>query len=552
MIAPLLGGVGLFLLGMWMMTDGLKLAAGNALRTVLGSATSSSWRGLLAGLLITAVVQSSSAVTVATIGFVNAGLLNLIQSVWVVFGANLGTTVTGWIVAGIGLKLDMTAVALPLLGIGMLVWLPAGERRRQAGLGQALAGFGAFFLGIGFLQEGFGMLTLDPRDFGAQLPRWLAVPAFVLIGAALTLFTQSSSAAIAIVLTASVSTGLPLELAAGAVIGTNVGTTSTAVFAVIGATPPARRVAAAHVIFNLLKAAIALLLFGWLLRSSEWIASHIVGGGQDMTLTLAVFNTTFNILGLIVVWPFTPRLVGWLGRRFRSVDEEIGRPHYLDATLTGVPDLAVRSLALEAARMAEIAVAIARARIGGPKAGWRDLRLRQEGLMRLGGELRSFIGKMNRERLPDEVAAAVPDIIRGVQHLEEVARVSGEIAATPAPPEAPEVAEDLNWMRQRTIECLSFAHFGEGEAGDEAALESLGEEVEARHQEIKAKLLRATAFGRVPVQTMEAALLHARQLRRCAEEALKARRRLGPWVRQVPRPEGGATVQGQPTVHESN
>lgn len=520
------------MLGMWMMTEGLKLAAGGALRTILHSATSSSWRGLLAGLLITAVVQSSSAVTVATIGFVNAGLLNLTQSIWVVFGANLGTTITGWIVAGIGIKLDMTTLALPLLGAGMLVWLLAGGRPRLTGLGQAAAGFGAFFLGIGFLQQGFGGLTLEPGLLGAGQPLWIALPASLLFGAALTIVTQSSSAAIAIVLTATAAAGLPLELAAGAVIGTNVGTTSTAVFAVIGATPPARRVAGAHVIFNLLKAAVALLLFGWLLRLSEWVAAQMVGDA-DTALALAVFNTLFNLVSLALVWPFTPRLVAWLGQRFLSIEEEIGRPRHLDATLTGVPDLAVRSLVLEAMRMAGIAWEIAQARIGGATADWRGLAQRQEGLMRLGRELRAFIGQMNRGALPDSVAAAIPDIIRGVQHLEEVARISGDIAAAPHPPSAPEVVEDVAWLRSKTVESLRLAHIGDGRALDDGALDQAGEEIEARYQDIKNRLLRAAALGRVSVQAMETALLNVRQLRQCAEESRKAARRLGPWVLEV-------------------
>ncbi|MEH0069503.1 Na/Pi symporter [Pannonibacter sp. Pt2-lr] len=156
MIALLLGGTGLFLAGMWMMTDGLKLAAGKALEGLLRSATGAPWRGVLAGIAVTAVVQSSSAVTVATIGFVNAGLLSLAQSVWVIFGTNIGTTMTGWLVATLGFKLDIVSLALPLLGAGMIIRVAAGSRGRLSGLGQAVAGFGAFFLGIGFLQQAFG------------------------------------------------------------------------------------------------------------------------------------------------------------------------------------------------------------------------------------------------------------------------------------------------------------------------------------------------------------------------------------------------------------
>lgn len=151
-IGMLLGGLGLFLLGMLLMTDGLKQAARPLLGRVLGWSTRTRWRGLLAGMLVTALVQSSSAVTVATIGFVNAGLLDLGQSLWVLFGANVGTTATGWLVVLIGFKIKIEVAALPPIGVGMGLRL-SGPQTRRAALGTALTGFGVLFLGIGFLQQ---------------------------------------------------------------------------------------------------------------------------------------------------------------------------------------------------------------------------------------------------------------------------------------------------------------------------------------------------------------------------------------------------------------
>ena len=150
----LVGGVGLFLLGMFLMTDGLKMAAGPALGRVLTSSTQTRMRGLFSGLLVTALVQSSGAVTVAAIGFVNAGLLTFGQSLWVLFGANVGTTMTGWLVALLGFSFKIEAAALPMIGIGMALRLSGPELRRGAA-GNALAGFGVLFLGIGFLQQAF-------------------------------------------------------------------------------------------------------------------------------------------------------------------------------------------------------------------------------------------------------------------------------------------------------------------------------------------------------------------------------------------------------------
>jgi phosphate:Na+ symporter len=157
LLGALLGGVGLFLLGMRLMTDGLKLSAGPALRHILGQWTLTPAHGLAAGVLVTALVQSSSAVTVATIAFVNAGLLSLAQSIGVIYGANLDTTMTSWLVALVGFRVDLRAVALPLIGIGVALRI-AGSRSRGAGLGDALAGFGLCFLGVEVLQGGFADL----------------------------------------------------------------------------------------------------------------------------------------------------------------------------------------------------------------------------------------------------------------------------------------------------------------------------------------------------------------------------------------------------------
>jgi phosphate:Na+ symporter len=149
-LANFVGGLGLFLVGMWLLTDGLKLAAGDAPRSILGYWTNSRLRGLLAGFFITGLVQSSSAVTVAAIGFANAGLLTLEQAVWVIFGSNVGTIMTGWIVALLGFKVDVNAFAVPLVGIGMIVNMTGGQSRRAA-IGQAVIGLGLLFMGIGEL-----------------------------------------------------------------------------------------------------------------------------------------------------------------------------------------------------------------------------------------------------------------------------------------------------------------------------------------------------------------------------------------------------------------
>ncbi|MGY6707998.1 MAG: Na/Pi cotransporter family protein [Rhizobiaceae bacterium] len=519
----ILGGIGLFLIGVSMMTEGLKSAAGGLLQRILASATSSPLRGLAAGIFITALVRSSSAVTVATIGFVNAGLLTLAPAVWVVFGTNIGTTTTAWLVVLAGTGFEAATMALPMVGIGMIMRLAASRRQRLAGLGQAIAGFGVFFLGIGFLQVGFDDVTPHLAALDLDAEAWLAVPAFVLLGFALTVVTQSSSAAIAIALTASAGGSVPLMLAAAAVIGTNIGTTSTAAFAAIGATAPARRVAAAHIIFNVLTAVIALLLLPWLVAASEIVAGW-AWGDTSITLTLAVFHTIFNCLGVLAIAGVARLLIDWLGTRFVTQEERIGRPRYLDTTLVGVPDLALRALVREARRMADISFEVARTRIGEPETARQRVAGMHVGALRLGKEIRTVIGRLGGQTLPDPVSAALPDIIRGVQHLEEVLRISNQLA----PGSVQKMADEplLNTLAEMTLAALRPWDESDAAFEEEAAPQA---RIEEAYQELKSSLLLQAGRGRMDVATMERAFLESRLLRRVAEEALKARRRLKPW-----------------------
>lgn len=551
LFASLLGGLGLFLLGMRMITDGLKLAAGNALRSILHSWTQTNVRGFFAGILITALVQSSAAVTVAIVGFVNAELLSLAQAVWVVFGANLGSTMTAWLVALVGVSVDVGALALPLVGVGMLLRLANRTNVRGGALGETIAGFGAFFLGIGILQGTFGTLATDFGDWPQQLPEWAGVPAFVAIGMLLTILAQSSSAAIAIALTASASGTLPLELAAPAVVGANIGTTSAALFATFGATAPAKRVAWAHIGFNLLTGAAALTMLPILLSVSTSITALWNAAG-NASVVLAVFHTLFNLLGVALMWPLARRLVDFLSRRFVSADEKLGQPLHFDPTLAEVPSLALRGLVLEIARMCRIAFELAEKRVSGV-ATEPESRQTQEGIVRLGQAVRGFMATMSKGTLPDDVAAALPHLLRATHHIEDVAIDSSLIAGVraytrqAAAAHAAGASRDWAVLRAAVLESLRAFPPGRDDAsgtGNAIVHESDTTEPEAQpaerdrrlelaYEALKAHLLREGALGRLPVDAMEEDLLKARRLRRLAESAMKARNRLEPWLGQV-------------------
>lgn len=523
-LAPLLGGLGLFMLGMALMTDGLKLAAGEALKSILGAWTRTRARGLLAGAFITAAVQSSSAVTVATIGFVNAGLLTLAQAIWVVFGANVGTTMTGWLVSQVGLKLDWGALALPLIGIGLLAGLALKSRPRLGGAAQAVGGFGLFFLGIGLLQEAFSGLTPQIAGLALDDTGLSGIAAFLLVGALLTTLTQSSSAAMAIVLTASAGGALPLQLAAAAVIGANIGTTSTALLATIGATPAAHRVAMAHVAFNAVTALGALALLPLMLWASDAVLD---GAGilDDTPAQLAAFHTVFNVLGIVLIWPLAPRLTAWLSTLYRSEAEALARPDYLDANLAGTPSLALRALVLECWRLHTLSLELARMRLAAPASDRIKLDARQGALTELAAAIRRFLEQLSTETMTPETARALPDLVRAVQHAEDLAIASGELASLRRPRTGEAVRPAWEKMDKAVDKALAHA----GEAG---IFTDTQKSTERAYQRLKNALLGALAAGEVNVNAVDGSLALAQRLRRVAEAARDGRHRLEPWLEE--------------------
>jgi phosphate:Na+ symporter len=420
-----LGGVGLFLLGMRLMSDGLKIAAGPSLRGLLMAATGSLLRALASGTLVTALVQSSSAVIFATIGFVNAGLLSLAQAVGLILGANLGTTLTSWIVAMAGFSLDLKVLAMPAVAGGMALWVASHGRR--AALGQALVGFGVFFLGLDVLKGAFAGLsaTLELGQLDASGAGGIAL--FAGLGVILTVLMQSSSAALAVTLTAAAQGLLPLAAAGAVVVGANIGTSSTAVLATLGATAAAKRTAATHVIFNLVAGTLALATLPWLLALSRGLVA--LGGGADAPATvLAVLHTLINLLGAAALWPFLPRLVSWLEAHFGAAERaDEARPQHLDRHVLETPRLAVDALYLELRRMGAIAQRMARAMLSAEDGHDSELALDHERLDRLGAAILDFVPAIPSAGDPG-IEAALPRAVRIAHYYRGIAERAADLA----------------------------------------------------------------------------------------------------------------------------
>lgn len=345
LVTTLLGGVGLFLLGMSLLTEGLKHLAGEALRRTLVTFTGAPFKAFASGALVTLLIQSSSATTLMVIGFVSAGLLAFPQAVGVVIGASLGTTGTSWIVSILGLKIKVGLYALPLVGVGALLKLLA--RGRLEAFGTSLAGFGLIFVGIDTLQH-----AMQGQTEVFQIAKWpsgglLGHVLMMLVGGLMTIIMQSSSAATATTLTALHTEAINFEQAAALVIGAAIGTTATSALASIGASTPAKRTALAHILFNLTTGLIAVTLLPLLLWGISQAQRHF--GLTPGAMSLAAFHTLFVSVGVAFVLPFIGPFSRWIERLLPDRGPSLTR--HFDKSLLKVP-----TVALEATRRALIEI----------------------------------------------------------------------------------------------------------------------------------------------------------------------------------------------------
>lgn len=300
-ILQFLGGLGLFLLGIIIMTDGLGRLAGKTMRSALMRFTHSPLSGASTGAVTTAILQSSSATTVAAVGFVGAGLITFSESLGIIFGANIGTTLTGWIVVMLGFKLQLGNIMMLFVLLGVLLRLFA--KNRLATFGYVLAGFSIIFIGIDMMQEGMSVFAnfISPSVFPQDT--LIGRLKLVAIGIIFTVITQSSSAGVAVALSALFAGAINFEQAAALVIGMDVGTTITAALATIGQSIEARRTGFSHVIYNFMTAIGAFFLITPFTIAIEGLFPNVIETNAE--ISLVAFHTSFNFIGLVLILPFT-------------------------------------------------------------------------------------------------------------------------------------------------------------------------------------------------------------------------------------------------------
>ncbi|HPQ24113.1 MAG TPA: Na/Pi symporter [Gammaproteobacteria bacterium] len=338
-------GVAIFLFGMLCMEEGFRAFSGGTLESLLRASTDKTWKSLTFGILTTTVMQSSSLVSVITISFLSAGLIGLAEGIGIIFGANLGTTTGAWIVAGFGLKVNLSAYALPMLVFGVLLIFQ--KHRGLKGVGWILAGLGFLFLGIHYMKEGFAGFAdhLDLTRYALGGVAGLLL--YSLFGALATVIMQSSHATLVLIITALGAGQITYENALALAIGANVGTTVTAVLGALNATVDGKRLAGAHLIFNVGTGLVALVLIDPFMRAVDTV-SHAVGiPADDYTLKLAVFHTLFNGIGIIIFTPLIGRLVALLTRMLKGERQTHDMPRYLNDASLEFPEVALTALRRE-------------------------------------------------------------------------------------------------------------------------------------------------------------------------------------------------------------
>lgn len=326
-ILKILGSLGVFLFGMKVMSEGIQRTAGDRMRRIMATMTHNRFAGVATGLVTTGLIQSSSATTVMVVSFVNAGLLTLVESIGVIMGANLGTTLTAWIIATIG-KFSLSTVALPIIGIGLPLFFVG--RNRCKSFGEVLIGFGLLFYGLFLLKESVpdvrSMLASTDEAVKAQAESirafvesvsgkgYVSVIIFLVIGVLLTLVVQSSSAAMAITVTLAIQGWIGFHESAAIVLGENIGTTVTAWLASIGTSVNAKRAARAHFVFNMMGVVWMFIAFFPFAAGVDWLGDHLPDSfrtekhDSDVGFKLAIFHSLFNLTNILLLIFFVPQI----------------------------------------------------------------------------------------------------------------------------------------------------------------------------------------------------------------------------------------------------
>ena len=431
-IFSLVGSLALFLFGMKTMSEGLEKFAGDRLRSILAAMTKNRVMGVLTGILITALIQSSSATTVMVVSFVNAGLMTLAQSIGVIMGANIGTTVTAWIISAVGFKVNIAAFAIPLLAIGMpLIFSGKGNRKS---IGEFIFGFSFLFMGLSFLQEAATAMNIGDMVAGmlAHVPQdsFFTIILFVIVGALVTMIVQASAATMAITLMLFDMNipGFGFEQAAALAMGQNIGTTITAFMASLTANTQARRAALAHMFFNVFGVVVFLIVFYPACDAVSWVVENLMGGGNDL-FKLSAFHTAFNIINTLLLIGFVKQIEMFVCRvlPMKAQDEDY-RLRFISGGLLSTAELSImeaqkeiRSFAERCQRMAGFVPTLLETK---DEMEFNKVFARIEKYENITDsmemEIASYLNKVSEGRLSDASKTQIQKMLRQISELESI------------------------------------------------------------------------------------------------------------------------------------
>ena len=428
----LVGSLALFLFGMKTMSEGLEKFAGDRLRSILAAMTKNRVMGVLTGILITALIQSSSATTVMVVSFVNAGLMTLVQSIGVIMGANIGTTVTAWIISAVGFKVNIAAFAIPLLAIGMpLIFSGKGNRKS---IGEFIFGFSFLFMGLSFLQEAATAMNIGDMVAGmlAHVPQdsFFTILLFVIVGALVTMIVQASAAtmAITLMLFGMHIPGFGFEQAAALAMGQNIGTTITAFMASLTANTQARRAALAHMFFNVFGVVAFLIVFYPACDAVSWVVENLMGGGNDL-FKLSAFHTAFNIINTLLLIGFVKQIEAFVCKvlPMKAQDEDY-RLRFISGGLLSTAELSImeaqkeiHSFAERCQRMAGFVPTLLKTQ---DEVEFNKLFARIEKYENITDsmemEIASYLNKVSEGRLSDASKTQIQKMLRQISELESI------------------------------------------------------------------------------------------------------------------------------------
>lgn len=503
-----LGGLGLFLLGMRLMTEGLRKLAGDRLHRWLARVTRTPVSGAATGALTTAVVQSSSATTVAAVGFVGAGLLTYEQSLGVIFGANIGTTLTGWIVALLGFKVKLGPLSLLLVFGGALLMLLTRKAGQDAG--RALAGFALLFLGIDFLKDGLAAsadaISLEQFSSASFWGRLVLVG----VGLVLTVLTQSSSATVATTLAALSSGILDLPQALAVVIGADVGTTATAWLATLGGSTASRRTGISHVVYNFITGLVAFLSLplyhATLLKFFPDVAE------SNAAIATVGFHTAFNVLGVVLVLPFTRSFANLMRRLVPDRHDSLGS--VLEPRLAANPAVAFTTLRSVISQIVSQSLTITRDSLASSPD--RIPNESYDVLEHAISDCRQFMGSLSNDDNRDLVRSQVPDLIHLCDHTERLLERCRDHERVAHLSIVPSLQGEAGKVRDSCCRLLAWLTSPADHLSPARELDELADRLETDHGQIRHDFISATVEGvRSPVD-LDSDLDALRWLRRCS------------------------------------